>query len=55
MPAFDLALRLRMIWSAPDVVHALLFEPVSKIAGYIGRAVIAEQPRLVDNVGVIAA
>ena len=55
MPAFDLALRLRMIWRAPDVVHALLFEPVSKIAGYIGRAVIAEQPRLVDNVGVIAA
>ena len=36
MPALDLALRLRMVRRATDVVHALALEPISKIACYVG-------------------
>ena len=55
MPALDLALRLRMVWRTPDVVHALVFKPVSQIAGDIRRPVIAEQPRFVDDIGAVAS
>ena len=33
VPAFDLALRLRMAWRAANVLHVLLRKPVSEIAG----------------------
>ena len=33
----------------------VVLEPFSQIAGDIGRAVVAEQPRLVDDIGAIAA
>ena len=53
MPAFDLALGLRVVWCTPDVVDALAFEPLSKISGYIGRTVVAQQARLVSNLGPV--
>jgi hypothetical protein len=31
MPALDLALGLRMVWRATDVIHALVFQPVGQI------------------------
>ena len=55
MPALDLALGLRVIRCAPKVIHTVVLEPFSQIAGDIGRAVVAEQPRLVDDIGAIAA
>ena len=55
MPALDLALCLRVVWRTPDVVHALGFKPVSKITGDIRRPVIAEQPRFVDDIGVVSS
>ena len=55
MPALDLALGLGMVGGATDVIHPLLLEPIGEIACDIGRAVIAEQPWLVDGLGPIAA
>ena len=55
MPALDLTLGLRMVWRAPDVVHALVFEPVGKITRDIGRPIVAEQPRFVDDIGAVAS
>ena len=55
MPALDLALGLRVIGCAADVVHFLILQPFSQIAGDIGRTVIAEQSRLVNDIGAIAA
>ena len=55
MPALDLALGLRVIRCAPNVIHTVVLEPFSQIAGDIGRAVVAEQPRLVDDIGAIEA
>jgi len=37
------------------MVHALAFEPLSKIGGYIGRTVVAQQARLVNNFGPVTA
>jgi len=42
MPALDLALGLRMVWRATDVVNIPVFQPFRQIAGNVGRAVIAE-------------
>ena len=55
VPAFDLALCLRVIRRATDVVHAALFQPVRKVAGDVRRSIVAEQPGLVDDFGSIAA
>ena len=55
MPALDLALGLRVIGCAADVVHTVALEPFSQITGDIGRAIIAEQSRLVEDVDAIAA
>ena len=55
VPALDLALGLRMVRRAMDVSDALALEPTSEIAGDIGRAVVAEQPRPVDDPrGIVA-
>ena len=42
VPAFDLALGLRMVRRTADVIHALFIEIVGQIGGDVGRAVIAE-------------
>ena len=39
----------------PHVIHFVLFQPLRLVAGYIGRAVIAEQPRLVHDLGTVKA
>ena len=49
MPALDLALGLRMVRSGANMRDALAREPVGEIAGDVGRAVVAEQPRSVGN------
>ena len=36
-----------------DVVDTLTLEPDCKIAGDVGRAVVAEQPRLVNDLGPV--
>ena len=46
VPAFDLALGLRMVRCTANVIHALFIEIVGQIGGDVGRAVIAEKPRL---------
>jgi len=51
MPTLDLALGLRVIVCATDVAHTLVLEPFGEIAGDIGRAIVAEQPRLMNNIG----
>ncbi len=55
MPALDLALRLRVIRCAADVIHFLVFQPFSQIAGDIGRAIVREQPRFVHDLGMVTA
>ena len=55
MPVFDLARRLRVMWRTTNVIHALAIEIVSQVGGDVGRAVIAEQPWLVHDHGLIAA
>ena len=50
-----LALGLRVIRRATDMIHTLAVEPFSQIAGDVGRTIIAEQPRLVGDLGAIAA
>ena len=55
MLALDLALGLRVVWRAPDMIHFLLLQPISEIAGDVRRSVVAEQPRLVNHFGTAAA
>ena len=55
MPALDLALGLRMVWRATDVVHALVFEPIGEITGNLGRTIVAEQPGFVDDFAAVAS
>ena len=49
MPAFDLALGLRMVRYAADVIHSLILEPGRKITGDGGRTVVAQQPGFVKD------
>ena len=44
MPALDLALCLRVIRRATDMVHFLVFQPFCQISGDVGRAVVVKQP-----------
>ena len=55
VPALNLSLRPGMMRGTADMVHALLLKPVCQVTGDVGRAVIAQQPRSVDDVHVIAA
>ena len=43
MPSLDLTLRLRVIWSAADMVHLLIFEPIGQLARYVACAVVRQQ------------
>ena len=51
MPTLDFALGLGMVWCTADVIHALTLEPDCKIAGDVGRAVVAEQTGFVNDLG----
>ena len=55
MPTLNLALGLWMVWRTSDMVHAVIFKPVSQITGYVRRAVVAEQPRFVNDIGAVAS
>ena len=46
-PERDLALSLRVIGCASDVVHLLILEPISQFARYVTGPIVAEQARLV--------
>ena len=40
MPSLDLTLRLRVIWSAADMVHLLIFEPIGQLTRDIARPIV---------------
>src|SRR5690606_17271860 len=54
VPAFDLALGLRMPGSATDVIHAPAGKPVGQLPGDVAAAIIAEQPGPADDRGSVA-
>ena len=54
VPAFNLALRLRVIGCPTNMIHFPVIEPFSQIAGDVGRTVIGQQPWPVYDVGLIA-
>ena len=55
VPAFDLGLRLRMLRRAANRAHLVVCEPVSEVARDIARAVIGQQSRLMNGIGLVAA
>ena len=55
MPAPDLALCLRVVRRATDMLHGVVFEPVRKVAGDVRRAIVTEQPGFMDDLGLVAA
>ena len=55
MPAFDLALGLRMVGGAANVRHITIIEPFGQVASDIARPVVGQQPRLVNDLRLIAA
>src|SRR5262245_61428365 len=44
MPAFDLALGLRMQGRPANMAHALVMEPFRQIAGHVARAIVTQEP-----------
>ena len=55
MPSLDLTQRLPVLWSATDMVHPLIFEPIDQPARYVACAVVRQQTWLVQNSCLIAA
>ncbi len=55
MPALDLALGLWVIGGAANVLHVSVVEPFGQVTGDIARAVVGQQPRLVNDRRLIAA
>jgi len=55
MPPFDLALGLGVMWRTTNVIHAFVLKIVCEIGCHIGRAVVAKQPGLIHDLGLIAA
>jgi hypothetical protein len=49
MPAFDLALCLRMVGRAANVCHVLCSQPICQLSRDVAGTVIAEQARLMDD------
>ena len=54
-PALNLALGLGMVRCATDMLHALIIEPLSQVAGDIAGSVVGQQPWLMDDLRLIAA
>jgi len=48
MPTFNLALGLRMVRCAADVIHAVVVEPFGKVGRDVTRTVVAEQPMALE-------
>jgi hypothetical protein len=55
LPSIDLALGLRMHRRAANMLHALVLKIFGQIPRNIGRAIVAEQARFVQNLGAVAA
>ena len=55
MPAFDLALGLGMEGRTANVIHLLAIEIVGQFSGDVTRAVVVQEPRPVQHVGVVVA
>ena len=55
MPAFDLALGLRMIRGAADMIHLLIFKPICLLARDVAGSVVAEQTWFVQHRCLITA
>ncbi len=55
MPAFDLALRLRMPRSAVNLVDLVCLQPFAEIGGDITRAIVGQQSRSVLDFDLVAA
>ena len=49
MPTLDLALGLRMIGSAANVLHIAVVEPFGQIVGDVAGAVVRQEPWLVND------
>ncbi len=55
MPTFNLALSLRMVGRSSCVPNPLVFQPIGEVGADIGRAIVAQQPWLVDDIDLITA
>ena len=55
MPALDLALGLGMVRCSSDMIHTAFVQPVGEVAGDVGRPVVTQQARLVDDLGLVTA
>lgn len=51
MPALDLALCLGLVGVATEMIHAIFIEVFGQVTGDGARAVVAEQPQLVQHGG----
>ena len=55
MPAFDLALCLRMVGRAANVPHVLCSQPICQLSRDVAGTIIAEQARLMDDPCLVTA
>ena len=55
MPALNLALGLRMVWRASNMIHFLIFQPIGQLAGDVTGSVVAEQAWFVQHRCLITA
>ena len=55
MPAFDLALGLRMEWCTADMLHLVIFQPFGQIARDVTGSVVTEQTWHVAHDGMVAS
>ncbi|MGF7161505.1 hypothetical protein FHS85_003146 [Rhodoligotrophos appendicifer] len=55
VPALDLALGLRMTGSTAHMAHALGLNVLGRLTGDVARTVVAEQPGLVADMGLVVA
>lgn len=55
VPSLDLSLCLGVHWRAANVLHAFFFEIFCQIGSDVRRAIVAEQPGFVQNLGAVAA
>ena len=55
VPALDLSLGLRVIRSAADMLHSLVFEPLCQIVSDVTRSIVAQKPGPLRDGDVVKA
>ncbi len=55
MPTLDLALCLWVIRRPADMTHVPVLQPFGQVAGYVAGAVVRQQSRFVNDIGLIAS